>query len=74
MLLQPPAILLSGQANMGAGNADANRMLSHPVLRKAGTSIKVAQYPSNLLHCGGPIIIQSVARLAKVRQSLERKL
>lgn len=73
LLLQPPAVLLAGQANMGAGNADANRMLSHPVLRKAGTRIRVAHYPSNLLHCGGPIIIKSVTRLAEVRRSLEAK-
>lgn len=73
LLSEPPAMLLAGQANMGAGNGDANRMLSHPVLRKAGTRIQVAHYPSNLLHCGGPIIIKSVERLANVRRSLEAK-
>ena len=72
LLSQPPAIVLAGQANMGAGDADANRMLSHPVFRKAGANIKVASYPSSLLHCGGPVIIQSVARLAEVRRALER--
>ncbi len=73
LLSEPPAVLLAGQANMGAGDADANRMLSHPVLRKADTRIQVAHYPSNLLHCGGPIIIKSVARLAEIRRSLEAK-
>ncbi len=73
LLSHPPAALLAGQANMGAGNADANRMLSHPVLRNIGARIKVAHYPSNLLHCGGPIIIKSVERLAKIRRSLEAK-
>lgn len=73
LLAEPPVVLLAGQANMGAGNADANRMLSHPVLRKADTRIQVAHYPSNLLHCGGPIIIKSVARLAEIRRSLEAK-
>lgn len=73
LLSAPPAVLLAGQANMGAGDADANRMLSHPVLRKAGARIQVAHYPSSLLHCGGPIIIKSVARLAEARRSLERR-
>lgn len=73
LLSEPPSVLLAGQANMGAGNADANRMLSHPVLRKAGTHIRVAHYPSSLLHCGGPVIIKSVARLAEIHRSLEAK-
>lgn len=73
LLSQPPAVLLAGQANMGAGNADANRMLSHPVLRNIGAHIKVEHYPSSLLHCGGPIIIKSVARLAEIRRSLKAK-
>jgi iron complex transport system substrate-binding protein len=73
LLSGPPAVLMAGQANMGAGNADANRMLSHPVLRNIGARIQVAHYPSNLLHCGGPIIIKSVARLADIRRSLEAK-
>lgn len=73
LLSSPPVVLLAGQANMGAGNADANRMLSHPVMRKVGARIQVAHYPSSLLHCGGPIIIKSVARLAEARQSLERR-
>lgn len=71
LLTRPPAVLLAGQANMGAGNGDANRMLSHPVLIKADTQIKTAQYPSNLLHCGGPVIIRSVERLAAVRRGWE---
>ena len=73
LLSEPPTVLLAGQANMGAGNADANRMLSHPVLRDADARIKVAHYPSSLLHCGGPVIIKSVARLAQIQKSLEAK-
>ena len=69
LLTHPPDVLLAGQANMGAGSGDANRMLSHPALVKAGQRIKIAQYPSNLLHCGGPVIIRSVERLAAVRRA-----
>jgi iron complex transport system substrate-binding protein len=70
LLSAPPAVVLAGRANMGAGDGDTNRMLSHPALKRAGSRIFVAQYPSSLLHCGGPVIIQSVARLSKIRRSL----
>lgn len=71
MFLNPPRVLLAGRADMGAGDGDANRMLSHPALRKAGRHFRIADYPSNLLHCGGPVILRSLARLAEVRRELE---
>ena len=71
LLTRPPAVVLAGQANMGAGDGDANRMLNHPALRKAGHQIRIADYPSSLLHCGGPVIIRSVARLAQIRRQQE---
>lgn len=70
MFLNPPRVLLAGRADMGAGDGDANRMLSHPALRKAGRHFRIADYPSNLLHCGGPVILRSLARLAQVRGEL----
>ena len=73
LLFHPPKVLMSGEANMGAGNADANRMLGHPVLQEVSHKIRVADYPSNLLHCGGPVIIRAVARLAEIRREEERK-
>lgn len=69
LLDHPPAVLLAGRADMGAGSGDGNRMLSHPALVRAGKQIRIAQYPSNLLHCGGPVIIRSVERLAAVRRA-----
>jgi iron complex transport system substrate-binding protein len=69
LLTHPPAVLLAGRADMGAGSGDGNRMLSHPALIKAGKQITIAQYPSNLLHCGGPVIIRAAARLAAVRRA-----
>lgn len=69
LLDHPPAVLLAGQGDMSAGSGDGNRMLSHPALVKAGKQIRIAQYPSNLLHCGGPVIIRSVERLAAVRRA-----
>lgn len=73
LFLQPPEVLLAGEANMGAGDGDTNRMLSHPALRKAGRYFRLADYPSNLLHCGGPVIVRSLARLSAVRRELEGK-
>lgn len=73
LLMKPPAVVLTGEANMGAGSADANRMLSHPVLHLAGRHIRFANYPSNLLHCGGPVIVRSLARLSQVRRELEAR-
>lgn len=75
MLQNPPRVLLAGHADMSAGAnktdwGDANRMLAHPVLRKAGRHFRIADYPSDLLNCGGPVILRSLARLAAVRQEL----
>lgn len=72
LLMQPPQVLLAGVANMSAGDGDANRMLSHPALKMAGKRIRIADYPSSLLHCGGPVIIRALARLVAVRSSLKR--
>lgn len=71
LFLNPPQVLLAGRADMGAGDGDANRMLSHPALRKAGRRFRITDYPSNLLHCGGPVILRSLDRLATVRRELE---
>lgn len=68
MLAAPPAVLLTGTADMGESQGEANRILSHPALRKARSKIRVAHYPSSLLNCGGPTIIRAVARLAEVRR------
>jgi iron complex transport system substrate-binding protein len=73
MIYTPPAVLLTGAANMGESQGEANRMLSHPVLRKARKVIRIAHYPSSLLNCGGPTIIPAVERLAQVRMALERR-
>jgi iron complex transport system substrate-binding protein len=73
LFLRPPEVLFAGRADMGAGDGDANRMLSHPALRKAGTRFRIENYPSNLLHCGGPVILRSLARLASVRRGLEQR-
>lgn len=72
LLTHPPTVLLAGRADMGAGNGDANRMLTHPALRALAKRVRVENYPSDLLHCGGPVMIRSLERLAQVRRGLEK--
>ncbi len=69
MLATPPQIVLSGDANMDGADAGSNRMLNHPVMAKARRAIRMANYPSHLLHCGGPVIIPAVTKLAHIRRS-----
>ena len=42
-------------------------------LRKAGRRLPIADYPSGLLHCGGPVILRSLDRLAAVRREMEAR-
>ena len=72
LLSKPPAVLMSGEANMGESNQDANRMLNHPALQKAKTHIRVAHFPSRLLNCGGPTIIKTTQRLQQIRIDMEQ--
>ncbi len=65
LVARPPRVLLS------VGRADqADRMLSHPVLRALGGRVAMRAYPERLLQCGGPTIIEAANRLAAIRRSL----
>jgi iron complex transport system substrate-binding protein len=73
LLVAPPDVLLTGEADLGAGNADGGRILSHPVFKRTGTRIRTGHFPSRFLQCAGPMIIPAVERLAEVRRALEAK-
>ncbi len=65
LVARPPQVLFS------VGDADrSDRMLGHPVMQPLARRIAVRAYPERLLHCGGPTIIDAVARLSAVRRSL----
>nr|WP_310525484.1 ABC transporter substrate-binding protein [Polymorphobacter sp.] len=65
LVARPPQVLFS------VGDASgADRMLSHPVFKPLAGHIAIRVYPVRLLHCGGPTIIDAVARLAQVRRAL----
>lgn len=66
LLARPPRVLLS------VGAADGgDRMLAHPALRSL-THTAIRAYPARLLHCGGPTIVDAIARLAEVRREFAR--
>lgn len=65
LVARPPRVLLA------PGEADReDRMLRHPVLGKIRKRIAVRAFASRLLQCGGPTIIDALARLRSVRASL----
>lgn len=66
ILLSPPDIVMTGAVGMesdGSGQGVAR----HPVLRQAGAHILFADFPSRLLHCAGPTIIDTAERLSAIR-------
>jgi iron complex transport system substrate-binding protein len=67
LLASPPAVVLS----LAPDDATGDRMLQHPAVRKLKERVPFRTYPFRLLQCGGPTIIQAVARLSEVRRELE---
>jgi iron complex transport system substrate-binding protein len=67
LLASPPDLVLS----VGTGTVERDRMLGHPAVRKLAERIAFRNYPFRLLQCGGPTIIEAVARLAEVRSEME---
>ena len=66
LVARPPRVLLSvGQAETGE-----DRMTSHPALARLASGIDVAGYPDRLINCGGPTIIDAMARLRAIRASV----
>jgi iron complex transport system substrate-binding protein len=48
-------------------------MLQHPAVKKLQQYVAFRTYPFRLLQCGGPTIIQAVARLAEVHREMESR-
>ena len=64
LIANPPRVLLS----VGAAEVGADRVASHPAVRRLAQRIAVAPYPARLMNCGGPTIIAAMARLKQVRR------
>ena len=65
LVADPPDVLLAGQLEPGQPTW-ADRVIAHPALRRARMH-RVA-FPQNLTFCGGPVLIDSAAMLAKARR------
>lgn len=69
LLWSPPDIVMTGRAGMRTDSgASSERAARHPALDEAGRRMMIASFPSDLLHCGGPVIIRTVGRLAQIRR------
>lgn len=66
ILLDPPDILMTGAAGMESDVAARGDVRSS-VLAKASGRIMIAAFPSRLLHCAGPTIIDTADRLVLIR-------
>ncbi|WP_066647021.1 MULTISPECIES: ABC transporter substrate-binding protein [Sphingomonas] len=66
LVARPPRILFSP----AAAELGTDRLTQHPAIRRLGTHIRISPYPERLMHCGGPTIIEAMARLKDVRRGL----
>lgn len=67
VIADPPQIMLSGEAYPGAPSR-AERVMAHPALSRVAGGMRRAVFPQRLLFCGGPVLIQTAAALARARE------
>jgi iron complex transport system substrate-binding protein len=67
VVADPPVVLLAGEMRPDMP-AWADRVLRHPALRAMEPKMTRAAFPDRLLFCGGPVLIESAAALAKARK------
>lgn len=67
VLADPPDVLLAGSPKPGAPTW-ADRVLAHPALRRLPDTVHVAPFPQRLMYCGGPVLIETAAMLARARR------
>jgi iron complex transport system substrate-binding protein len=64
LIANPPRVLLS----IGAAEQGAERLTAHPAVKRLARRIALVPYPVRLMNCGGPTIIDAMARLRQVRR------
>jgi iron complex transport system substrate-binding protein len=69
LMAKPPDVVLS----ISTGEADGARMLGHPAVRALAERVPFRTYPFRLLQCGGPTIVEALARLVEVRREVEAR-
>ncbi|PIB92107.1 ABC transporter substrate-binding protein [Caulobacter sp. FWC2] len=66
LLADPPQVLLVGVSAPGA-RSWADRIMTHPALKAVAGRMRQAPLPEKLLYCGGPVLIETAAAMARVR-------
>lgn len=67
IIADPPDVLLAGAPYPGAPSW-AERVMEHPALSRVARRMHRAVFPERLLFCGGPVLIQTAATLARARR------
>ncbi len=67
LVADPPDVLLAGEARPGAPTW-ADRVLHHPALARVAGRMHRASLPQRLTFCGGPVLIDLAATLARARR------
>jgi iron complex transport system substrate-binding protein len=67
ILADPPQVLLAAEAAPGAPTW-TERSMNHPALAALAKRMYRATLPERLVYCGGPVLIQTAAALAKARR------
>ncbi|MDP1619248.1 ABC transporter substrate-binding protein [Phenylobacterium sp.] len=68
VIADPPDVLLAGEPYPGAPSW-AERVMEHPALARVAGDMRRAVFPERLLFCGGPVLIQTAAVLARARDA-----
>lgn len=66
LLADPPQVLLVGEPAPGA-RSWADRVMTHPALKAISGRMRQVRLPEKLLYCGGPVLIETAAALARAR-------
>lgn len=64
VVADPPQVLLAGAPHPGAPTW-ADRIIAHPALKAVAPRMYRASFPQTLTFCGGPVLIDSAAFLAR---------
>lgn len=73
ILANPPEVLLSGSLSPTV-RTWSERMMRHPALASLSDQIVQTTLDEKLLYCGGPVLIQTAAALARARRAALRIL
>jgi len=68
VIADPPDLLLAGEPLPGKASR-AERIMDHPALTRLAREMRRAVFPERLLFCGGPVLIQTAAALARARDA-----